>query len=73
MQTAGNFPDFDGRMEIGIVMIKLGAFPHRLLSDVRDQHVGADDGCLPSWWLWDDVDSLDHVTQISFSGRNGLM
>lgn len=48
MQTAGNFPNFDGRMEIGIVMIKLGAFPHRLLSDVRDQHVGADGGCLPS-------------------------
>lgn len=31
MRTAGNFPNFDGRMEIGIVMIKLRAFPHRLL------------------------------------------
>jgi len=73
VQTAGSFPSFDGRMEIAIVMIKLGAFPHRLLSDVRDQHVGADGGCLPSWWLWGNVDSLDHVTGISFSGRNGLM
>lgn len=27
LQTAGSFPDFDGRVEIGIVMIKLGAFP----------------------------------------------
>lgn len=72
MQTAGNFPSADGRMEIGIVMIKLGAFPQRLLSDVGDQHVGADGGCLPSWWLWGNVDSWDHVTWIGFSDRNGL-
>lgn len=39
MQTAGNFPDFDGRVEIGIVRIKLGAFPCCLLSDVGDQRV----------------------------------
>lgn len=73
MQTAGDFPSLEGRMEIGIVTIELGAFPHRLLSDVGDQHVGTDGGCLPSWWLWGKVDSLDRVTQISFSGRKGLM
>lgn len=73
MQIAGNFPDTDGRMEVGIAKIQLGAFPCHLLPDVGDQHVGADGGCLPGWWLWGNVDSLDHVTRISFSGRKGLM
>lgn len=65
-RRAGNLPNFDGKMEIGIVMIKLGAFPHHLLSDVGDQHVGADGSCLPGWWFWGNIDSLDHVTWIVF-------
>lgn len=58
MQIAGNFPDTDGRMEMDIVKIQLGAFPYHLLPDVGDQHVGADGGCLPGWWLWGSVDKF---------------
>lgn len=32
VQIAGNFPDTDGRMEMGIVKIQLGAFPYHLLA-----------------------------------------
>lgn len=53
-------------------MIKLGASPHHLLSDVGDQHVGADGGCLPGWWFWGNIDSLDHATWIFF-WQNGLI
>lgn len=55
-------------------MIKLRALLCHLLSDVGDQRVGTDGGCLPRWWLWGNTDSLDRATRvIIFSGINDLI